>query len=203
MTVIKSPFFAALFLILLCENSFAQNKIDRRALVQRHNVVVTQVDSLSSLSVGNGRFAFTVDATGLQTFPLTYKNGVPLGTQSEWGWHSFPNTQGFKREEALKDYTSNGRKIPYLVQSHPTGRAKDASEWFRQNPHRLQLGNLGFEITKKDGSKITVADLSDIRQELNLWTGEVKSNFKVDGVLVNVSTFCHQTKDVVSVNIQS
>jgi len=191
------------FLILLSVLSYAQNKIDRKALVQRHKVIVTQIDSLSSLSVGNGKFAFTVDATGLQTFPLIYKNGVPLGTQSEWGWHSFPNTAGYKREEALKDYSVNGRKIPYLVQSHPAGRAKEASEWFRQNPHRLQLGNLGFDIRKKDGSRITVADLSDIRQELNLWTGEIKSNFKVEGVAVNVSTLCDQSQDVIAASIQS
>ena len=56
------------------------------------------MDTLSSLSVGNGRFAFTVDATGLQSFPDVYAKGVPLGTQSEWGWHSFPNTNGYTEE---------------------------------------------------------------------------------------------------------
>ncbi|HEY1022471.1 MAG TPA: hypothetical protein VGE06_09150, partial [Flavisolibacter sp.] len=48
---------------------FAQ-KINRKALVTRHNVVVTKADSLTSLTVGNGKFAFTVDVTGLQSFPL-------------------------------------------------------------------------------------------------------------------------------------
>lgn len=67
-------------------------KIDRFALVNRHNIQITDFDSLNSISVGNGKFAFTVDATGLQTFPLIYDNGVCLGTQSEWGWHSFPDT---------------------------------------------------------------------------------------------------------------
>lgn len=81
---------------------FAQ-KINRKALVQRHNVVVTKADSLSSLTVGNGKFAFTVDVTGLQSFPLNYQKGVPLGTESEWGWHSFINVVGYKREEALKN----------------------------------------------------------------------------------------------------
>jgi protein-glucosylgalactosylhydroxylysine glucosidase len=44
-------------------------KIDRKALVQRHNVKLNKADTLASLTVGNGSFAFTVDATGLQTFP--------------------------------------------------------------------------------------------------------------------------------------
>lgn len=60
-----------------------QEPIDRRALVERNNPQVAAMDSLSSLSVGNGEFAYTVDATGLQTFPEVYKNGVPLGTQSQ------------------------------------------------------------------------------------------------------------------------
>lgn len=61
------------------------DKIDRFAVVTRHNVSINEFDSLSSLSVGNGEFAFTVDATGLQTFSEVYENGVCLGTMSEWG----------------------------------------------------------------------------------------------------------------------
>jgi len=43
--------------------------IDRHALVQRHTVHNTIADSLSSLSVGNGAFAYTADITGMQSFP--------------------------------------------------------------------------------------------------------------------------------------
>lgn len=39
--------------------------IDRKAVVTRNNPVVKSIDPLASLSVGNGDFAFTVDATGL------------------------------------------------------------------------------------------------------------------------------------------
>ena len=46
----------------------AQQAIDRRALVDRHAPVLRGFDTGSPLSVGNGEFAFTVDATGLQTF---------------------------------------------------------------------------------------------------------------------------------------
>src|SRR5215207_4399943 len=92
-------FFA--FLILHF-SFFVSAQIDRKALVQRHNVKLNKADTLASLTVGNGSFAFTVDVTGLQTFPKEYSKGVPLGTQSEWGWHSFIDTIGYKREEALK-----------------------------------------------------------------------------------------------------
>ena len=59
--------------------------IDRQSVVSRNNPHVVAIDSLQSLTVGNGGFAFTADATGLQTFPQHYANGVPLGTMSDWG----------------------------------------------------------------------------------------------------------------------
>lgn len=188
---------------LLQLSLFAQSKIDRQVLVQRHKVINTKADTLSSLTVGNGAFAFTVDVTGLQTFPLAYENGIPLGTQSEWGWHSFMNTAGYQRNEALKTYHLNGRDITYMVQPKTPQRAKEASDWFRQNPHRLQLGNLGFEIIKRDGIKASIDDIQNIHQELNPWTGEIKSHFTVEGVPVDVTTFSHQTKDIVAAKVIS
>src|SRR3954468_6470747 len=122
--------------------------INRKALVQRHIVHINKPDSLNSLSVGNGKFAFTVDFTGLQTFTGYYQNGVPLGTESEWGWHTFPDTSKFTFQESLRNYFINGRNIPYSVQWNTPARNRDATNWFRQNPHRLQLGNIGLEILK-------------------------------------------------------
>src|SRR4029077_10094564 len=69
----------------------AEARIDRRALVSRHNPVLHEFDAHNPLSVGNGDFAFTVDATGLQTFADAFTNTTPLGTLSQWGWHSYPN----------------------------------------------------------------------------------------------------------------
>ena len=42
--------------------------IDRRAVVRRHDVVLTEADAQAPLTVGNGDFACTVDITGMQTF---------------------------------------------------------------------------------------------------------------------------------------
>jgi protein-glucosylgalactosylhydroxylysine glucosidase len=178
-------------------------KINRKALVLRHNIILTKPDSLSSITLGNGQFAFTTDITGLQTFPLNYQKGVPLGTQSEWGWHSFIDTVGYKREEALKTYHLNGRDVNYMVQWNSPERNKKASDWFRQNPHRLQLGNLGFEITKKDGSLATLVDVQNIYQELNLWTGKLRSHFTIEGIPVEVATYCSGTDDAIGVKVRS
>jgi hypothetical protein len=190
-------------LLLACTiNLFAQ-KIDRKAVVQRHNVLVTKIDSLSSLSVGNGNFAFTVDATGMQSFPDAYAKGVPLGTQSVWGWHSFPNTEELKIEEAQKTYELEGRKISYTVQLKEPGRSKKAVEYFRVNQHRLQLGNIGLEIKKKDGSLATTADIKNSNQQLDMWTGVITSAFTVEDIPVKVITICHQQSDAVSFKIES
>ena len=178
-------------------------KINRQALVSRHNVKVKQVDSLASLSVGNGKFAFTVDATGLQTFPDRYQHGVPLGTQTEWGWNTFKNTENFTLEESLREYQQYGRHITYAVQVKTPERNKNASDWFRKNVHRLQLGNLGLEITLKNGKEAGPDDIKNIDQELNLWTGTIKSNFTVEGEKVEVLTVSHQQDDLISTKINS
>ena len=68
---------------LLSFYNLTAQPINRKQLVERHTILNTKFDSLSSLSVGNGSFAFTADFTGLQSFPDAYAKGVPLGTQSE------------------------------------------------------------------------------------------------------------------------
>ena len=103
-------------LLALC----VQAQIPRWEVVRRNNPIVKKLDRLSSLTVGNGGFAFTVDVTGLQTFPEYYESGVPLGTMSDWGWHSFPNTENYRAEEALKEYDfghHNGVKGTYSVEN--------------------------------------------------------------------------------------
>ncbi|MBO9657393.1 MAG: hypothetical protein J7527_01065 [Chitinophagaceae bacterium] len=194
--------FLTVIILFLSANLYSQ-KIDREKLVRRHNPVIHSADTLASLTVGNGSFAYTVDVTGLQSFPKEYERGIPLGTQSEWGWHNFIDAVGYKREEAIRNYTLNGRQIGYTVQINSQARKKAVSEWFRQNPHRLQLGNLGFVLLKKDGSNAQLSDVKNIRQQLDLWTGEVKTHFTIDGTTVDVSTVCHGTEDVVAASVRS
>ena len=162
-------------LILLAWTALtAHAAIDRKALVTRNNPTVTSVDTLASLSVGNGGFAFTTDITGLQTFPEHYRNGVPLGTQSEWGWHSFDNPEQYRIEESYKMYDfGHGHRELYATQPK-TGRAKGAADWYRSNPHRLHLGCIGLEM---EGLKPN--DIKNPRQTLDMWTGTISSTFHV------------------------
>ncbi|MGH2643992.1 MAG: hypothetical protein ACRDE2_08590, partial [Chitinophagaceae bacterium] len=148
-------------------------RIDRYALVNRHNVIVHSFDSMSSLSVGNGGFAFTVDPTGLQTFPVYYQNGIPLGTESDWGWHSFSNPHHYTLNDVIKDYKVNDREVPYVTSFKSPERKKRATEWLRENPQRIDLGKIGWDISKGNDSSISMKDIKNIHQELDLWTGEI------------------------------
>jgi len=188
-------------MLFTCKTVFAQ--IDREALVTRHTVVVKKIDSLSSLSVGNGRFAFTVDATGLQSFPDRYAKGVPLGTQSQWGWGAYKNEGKYNITEAYKYYDQYGRKVPYTVQLNTPLRAKAATNYFRQNVHRLQLGNIGFDLVKENGQLAKASDIKNINQKLNPWTGEIKSSFTLEGIPVEVITVGHQDLDLISASVLS
>jgi len=195
--------YAVFVLLILPICQLLAQPINRKQLVERHTIINRKFDTLSSLSVGNGSFAFTVDATGLQSFPDAYAKGVPLGTQSEWGWHSFPNTQQYKFEDALKTYHLNGRDVKYAVQSNSPELNKNTVNYFRQNLHRLQLGNIGLEIIKKNGSLFTMDDVKDIHQTLNMWTGEIHSKFTVENIPVEVITYCHQQQDAIAVKINT
>lgn len=173
--------------------------IDRKRVVQRHHPKMTRIEPLSPLAVGNGCFAFTADVTGLQTFPEAYQ--VPLGTQSEWGWHSTTKRDLYTHDDiAFQQLDTYGRNVGYPLD--PKDR-EEAYHWLRQNPHRLQLGRLSFRFLKENGAEAVVDDLEQIEQELNLWEGILYSRYKVAGHPVTVVTSCHPELDQLGVRVQS
>jgi hypothetical protein len=179
----------------------AAQQIDRHALVMRHQPVLRSFDAESPLSVGNGRFAFTVDATGLQTFAEAYVATTPLCTMSEWGWHTSPNRSGWSID--TYDYTefeSHGRRVGY---ADVPGGGTPESNYLRENPHRLHLGRIGFRLVRADGRPAEPADLTDVRQTLDLWNGVIVSHFRLDDQPVDVQTVCHPALDLVAVRVVS
>jgi len=191
-----------------------KGRIDREKVVRRNNPHVTSLDSLSSLTVGNGGFAFTVDGTGLQTFPERYSKGVPLGTMSDWGWHSFPNTEGYRAEEALQTYDfghTHKLEVPldgyeankprisggelYSVENKADARAKAAANYLRANPHRLHLGCMGLDINDPE-------EVKNIDQTLDLWSGSIRSQFSYKGKRYEVETVCHPERDIVATKVK-
>jgi hypothetical protein len=171
-------------------------KIDRHALVTRHNPHLTSVDPWAPFTVGNGQFCFTADVTGLQTFPDFYhKNGIGLETLARWAWHTNANPQGFKLEDANKPFTAYGKTLGY-----PTTQSGPAGSWLRENPHDMPLGQLGF--VGEQGEPLELKDITAVDQTLDLWTGELRSRFEWKGTQVEVSTV-GQASDGISVRIIS
>src|SRR5690606_12722244 len=180
-------------------------KIDRKAVVQRQNIVNQSADTLASLTVGNGVFAYTVDVRGMQSFSVCYKEGVSLGTQSERGWNALDNDENYRLEETLKSYDFNneGRDAKYSIQHKEGGRNTEATEYYLVNPHRLQLGNVGLQFTLKSGEQATVDDIQQAEQTLDLWTGLIHSKFTIEGEPVEVWTAAAQSVDKIAVKVSS
>lgn len=202
----KSIVKIILLYFLLSSCSFPKHQpIDRIGVLARHDIHTSVIDSLSSLSVGNGCFAFTVDATGLQTFPEFYSKGIPLGTMAEWGWHTDPNPEKYTLSDALRTYQVHGRPVEYVHQyGAADGPVKaNATEWLRANPHKIHLGVIGLELIKRDGSTAKIEDITDNEQSLYLAEGLIESTFFIEGEKVHVLTVCHPDQDLVSARIES
>lgn len=190
-------------LVLVSSCSLRRSSIDRYALVNRHNIEITTIDSLNSLSVGNGRFTFTVDITGLQTLHEYHSGGIPLGTMADWGWHSAINTGGYSLQQVYRTWDVHGRKVDYVHRySDPRDSLRyRASEWLRENPHKIHLGMIGFDFSTSARPFIEL--IKNPHQKLDLWKGEIESHFEVEGEKVKVKTVCHPESDMVSAEITS
>ena len=187
MDLSRRGFLAAMPASLAAQPS---SPIDRRDVVSRHNPTLRSFQPLSPLSVGNGEFAFTADATGLQTFPSLYDTAMPLCTQAQWGWHSSPDRPA--GDLRLEDFETSGRKVGY-----PTGSKGQSTlfNWLRENPHRLHLGQIGFDIEKPEDVRVK-------QQTLDLWTGTLHSEFAWLGKDITVETSCSGSTDGILVKVR-
>ena len=168
--------------------------IDREAVVKRHRVCTTGTLLKSPAQVGNGKFAFGMDITGLQTF-------VPFNTLSDWSWHSFPLPEGMRAEDYRPvAVETHGKKIAYELRNPDQ---PELSEWLTKNPHRYNLGRIGFRLLREDGTEAREIDLGNARQEIDLWIGVVYSRFELNRKEVKVRTVCHPDKDMIGVSIES
>ena len=192
--------------------------INRRQLVRRHNVRQDRLDPTSPVSVGNGDIAFTLDLTGMQTFPDEYPVGEPgdkdagtlLGTQSSWGWHSIPPAGDTPDiADSLVEYGSPRGTVQYVdlnggTQDEFSEALTGAEAWLRANPHRLDLGRISLSLDDGTGPRPPQeAEMSTAEQCLDLWTGIVTSTFALAGEPVTVETACHPDRDELSLTVSS
>jgi hypothetical protein len=113
---------------------------------------------------------------------------VPLCSQSQWGWHTSPGGGGKFR---LTEYDTYGRKVGYPTSSEGQ---RDLYNWLRENPHRLHLGRIGFDLE---------GDIQPLGQMLDLWSGVLRSRFRYREREVEVETCCHPTLDLLAVRVNA
>jgi len=192
----SNPLCSILCLATLFAAANGDATIDRMALVQRHNVNNTSIDPESALSAGNGDFAFTVDVTGLQSLSeYYYNNGIPIETLCSWAWHSWPNPENLRLEDTFQEYPFHGRTIRY-----PSLQNSPAGAWFRENPHPVALGQIGFLL---DGKPVSPEAVSAVDQRLDLWSGIIYSNWQIEGESVEVVTAVDANSDTIAVDVKS
>lgn len=173
--------------------------IDREAVVTRHAPRLDAIDPLAPLTLGNGRFAFTADVTGLQTLPDHYHaKGIPLETQARWSWHEDANPHGYKLSDANRDYTAHGRTLGY-----PTDAGSPAGQWLRENPHTQPLPRIGFVLTGAGARDIALDDIAAVDQRLDLWKGRLYSRARLLGQPLSVDSAVSPGSDTLALKIRS
>lgn len=195
--------------------------IDRRAVVARHSVVRATTDDEAPLSVGNGEFCFTADATGLQTFADWHsrsaaradgRSATPLGTQAQWAFHWAPNPSGLTLDDTMERY----ERPDGTPQTYPTAydwglteaearRLQPAGYYYWVNPQRLHLGRIAYRIFHPE-TGVAITDprgIGQVEQTLDLWTGRLYSSFHVAGLRTRTRTAVHPDRDALAVSAVS
>jgi len=183
----------------------AAARIDRRALVGRHDVRATRVDPHAPAMLGNGALGFTADLTGLQTFPDAYAPQSPLLTMAQWAWHSFPNPRGWTAAdgEVTVPVAGRGRRPFSWFTDFAMLKDRPALAWLRENPHRFSLARVSLRLLRRDGTPARLRDLSETTQRLDLWRGVLVSRFVFDGRPVTVETRVAGGADAVLAEVRS
>jgi len=183
---------------MACNSAHSTDKINREELVKRHNITIDALDFRGALSVGNGRFCYTTDITGMQSYPEYYTKGIPLTTMSEWGWHSFPGTDDCKLSDTFVWLDAAGRKVPY-----PINVDNESAECLRINPHQTSLAQAGLKLSTSDGDEVAIEEIQFKQQSLDLWHGIITSHFGLRSEPVEVTTISHPQKDQLSFKVKT
>ncbi|TFK50312.1 hypothetical protein OE88DRAFT_1700972 [Heliocybe sulcata] len=184
-------------IVLLTLLEFSHASIDRRSLVSRYNPVRNASSSVTPMQVGNGNFAFGADATGLQTF-------LPYAIMSSWGWKNDSLPTNRTMEDILQyqgvSWWNHDRLVTYTFDGDA-----ETQQWLIANPNRVNLGRTGLVFFSEEGdiANVTESDLSNINQELNLWTGNITSRFVWEGQEVAIETHSHQSTGAIGIVISS
>lgn len=173
--------------------------INRLDIIASFNPHLTDINPQSPLSVGNGRFCYTADITGMQTLYEEYSAETPLCTMAEWGWHTkkADNEKGFYTLDDVRmtPYNYCKRTVTYPRVKYEGNEA--AYDWVRQNPHKFNLAKIGLYFHNEP---IKAGSIYCINQTLDITTGILKSSFRLN---VNSNNNVRTLNNIAADNINT
>ncbi len=175
---------------VIAMSSVRTSRIDRKSLVNRHNI--TNAGIAGILPMGNGKFCFGVDATGLQTFGGN--------TMSDRDWHSYPLPEGATMDDVPVTGTIETGKLKAPMK---TASAKEeVSRWMFKNPHRFSMARIRF--VKANGDTLSPENIKVTERKLDIWQGIHSTVFTVENKhQVRVKTVVHPVDDMIACRIES
>lgn len=173
--------------------------INRLDIIASFNPHLTDINPQSPLSVGNGRFCYTADITGMQTLYEEYSAETPLCIMAEWGWHTkkADNEKGFYTLDDVRmtPYNYCKRTVTYPRVKYEGNEA--AYDWVRQNPHKFNLAKIGLYFHNEP---IKAGSIYCINQTLDITTGILKSSFRLN---VNSNNNVRTLNNIAADNINT
>ncbi len=170
---VRFAFFLAVIFFSAAVLSAAE-RLDRRAVVSRHNIIS---DSLTmTVPLANGEFCFNADGTGLQTFAGSIFD--------HRAWFALPLPAGRTIGDVPETGTfQTGRNRGPDVFPEGSG---DLFEWMTDSLHRMNLGRIRF--VSADGKAIEPGEAESAVRTLDLWSGLHRTEWNFHGMPVAVET---------------
>lgn len=133
---------------------------------------------------------------------------IPLRTQASWGWYRTRAVRELRLEDAETIHSTSRGLVPYLDRmglqraGDPIAEEFEAGAWFHYNPRRAHLGRLA--LVGPEGRALQHPSLlTDVRTELDLWSGSVRAEYTVEGERFSVTTIGDPAADAFAVRVQS
>lgn len=175
----KNRYFLGLLLAFVLSSFSAvcvlgTERLDRQAIVGRHNIDSTSTDFL--IPVGNGTLCFNADETGMQT------TGGSI--MSNWGWFYEALPKGYVEGDIPVTGTfQTGRSTGPDI--FPSDKAH-LEHWLIENPRKMGLGRV--RLIYADGKEIAKNEIRSQQRFLDLWQGFLTSRYSVGNASFTVET---------------
>lgn len=152
----------------------------KKEVVQKYNLKINDIDVNNPLTIGNGDFAMTFDATTSQSFHTIYQD-IPLTSMSNKNWFYKKDIKDVKLS-----YIDGKGYMLFNINN------EEAFSLRRQYPFKY---NFMHVILKDNDSPILSKNVSNIDQSLDLYEGILESTFNYKDDKISTKALIYQDHD--------